>query len=373
MYFFVFVIPNLNSLKLGLLEVFFSMLLLYRGINDVVVSLFAMEPIGVGYILKYITYVILYASIIFALRNSPIKSQELFIKNFTNIFIISGIVNSVVIIIQFFYEYSIFYSSMNLLETFRFIRPISLMGVVTVNSMFIGFSIILLVSKYKYFKTTISKLFFFLLLFTLVLGELFTSSRGGFLILFLTFIHVLVINYNKFKISAKIMIRCSILFLILVVAYFITQDLILSYLENVFLSNSANASNDSRLSKWGLALDLFLQYPAFGVGTGNYNTIQSALTSGWSSSNPHNVLLQILSENGLIYTLLFYSILIYFFFKYHFKLRQTQYYPIYAVIVYWFYSSFYMSTLDNMVLGMSFVSMLAVIAGVNFKKLEEDD
>lgn len=77
---------------------------------------------------------------------------------------------------------------------------------------------------------------------------------------------------------------------------------------------SLEESSESRDLKRQLAIELFWDSPVVGVGTGQYAVAESAVVGGQSlglhGTNPHNVYLQVLSENGLLgFVPLFFSVL----------------------------------------------------------------
>lgn len=157
-------------------------------------------------------------------------------------------------------------------------RNIALMGVL---------SLFLRKKKIAYFLFCLS-----------LFGVILTGSRGPFFIL------ILIMFFYFFNEKKYFLIFTSFIFLFFL---FFSYEFILNLLPEVFsgrfteeaIENQLNSNSElSRGSLFGLAFQLWLENPFFGVGLGNYSYYAPV-------NAPHNIYLEVLSEMGLLYFSLF--------------------------------------------------------------------
>ncbi|KIL43161.1 O-antigen ligase family protein [Jeotgalibacillus campisalis] len=361
-YFMVFSLKNLVSIKLSYLQIFFLMFLIYRLLNDLIVNYQDVLRGELGTVLLYTMYILLFLIVILAINNNLIKLTEMY-SMFVNIIVITSIVNSIFIVYQFYIEFTLTYSSFSFFESFRYIRPVSLMGVVTVNSMFIGLGLLILLYKLfdNEFKTRKQKVYVFIGCTIMLLGQFLSGSRGGILAVLIIIIVTLILKYKSIKIKNSMLIFLLITSSIMLLLLLMNLSYLVQYIETVFISDSATGSNNSRFEKWGIAISLFALHPFIGIGTNKFGEYQYAITNGWSNSNPHNVYLQLLAENGLFVFVLFIMIMAFLLFKIVTRKDLNNSFVSLALF-YWLTSATYMGTLDNFILGSLFCITVSILS-----------
>lgn len=138
----------------------------------------------------------------------------------------------------------------------------------------------------------------------LCVGILLSGSRTGIVALIITLFYLFVSSKNYKSVERIFIISFAVIGVILFINYM--PENIASRLFTVTEELSSSDFSD-RSILWKFALDLFNQSPFIGVGAGNYKEL-SVIFFGYERS-PHNVYLSILSENGLIGVVIFFSIL----------------------------------------------------------------
>lgn len=202
---------------------------------------------------------------------------------------------------------------------------------ISINAFFItvGISILFCIILIKGVKYSKREIILFVLLFVALL---LTGKRGHLLANIISMIFIILI-YSKVKgISlfnkiTKIVILLSIFFLVIVTL--IPQA---SAPIQRFLEKQDGDISSGRYQLYNYAFDMFKEKPAFGWGTGTFSNI-------YGTGN-HNLMLQLLSENGIFGFLIFMAF-IGFVFTYTIKkykktnvLSKTSYDRYYLISIY---------------------------------------
>lgn len=188
----------------------------------------------------------------------------------------------------------------------------------------------------------------------------YTNARQGYLVLILLLFTLFVFFVKD---------RFRFIFKILIVIFFALFILISAGIFNwgPFASTLYKSSIGTRIFYWEAALKMFLQNPIFGVGVDRYGayfnqfrSVNYPLKYGWdlTSSNAHNVPLQILSTGGVfvfISYLIFIGSVSFYGFKYlqslNFDIKQKYFYIYFSWIGYLVQAMFSIDNISISLLG----------------------
>lgn len=174
-----------------------------------------------------------------------------------------------------------------------------------------------LVSLDIFFKK--NKAFFGFLFIIFLFSVLLTYSRTGYLALFIGIL--ILITQNKYKRSMikPLIVFFSLFFLLLF--FFITTKNFnlpeLSSFRNFLINKTSLSSEKELLGKRNIyflySLSSIAERPLFGVGPGNfyYAASKRQVNYGENTTTAHNIVLEILAENGLLAGSFFLLFLIY--------------------------------------------------------------
>jgi len=134
------------------------------------------------------------------------------------------------------------------------------------------------------------------LLVMFIISIIFTGSRGAFVGMVGTLLFLL---YKE----KKLMIGLVMLAILSIPAYYLVSDRYVERIESIG-EYEADESVGVRFQLWRAAVDMVIDYPVFGVGTGNFaNAYGGTYREKDSASlywSPHNVFIQIITELGLV-------------------------------------------------------------------------
>ena len=171
----------------------------------------------------------------------------------------------------------------------------------------VGSSIIIALHK--------NKLIFKFLIFLMFISLILLSGRGPFLGMFIVFLMFL---YYRMKFSRRSLLRI-ILFSSLILFNFNNisewsgMDRLVSRFKVSLLENSDdNKSLTIRYNQLISSKEIFYKHPVFGTGLGSYSYETTRIDQ---RGYPHNIFLEILTEQGLIGFLFFLILLFPIFFK----------------------------------------------------------
>lgn len=182
------------------------------------------------------------------------------------------------------------------------------------NVISVFFSIGLLSSIFSILiiKKRFGKIIFSVLSLILLVFLFFTGSRGALLSLIVSAILCYTLyKTQKFYITIIIILFLGILFWLFSNSFLLMLQAFLpssmsGFIESRFTGDSAVTSIYARQELYNLAIDGFLQGGfnnlLFGHGTGSYGFL---LTGGDSRGYPHNIVLELLYENGLVFVIWF--------------------------------------------------------------------
>ncbi len=139
------------------------------------------------------------------------------------------------------------------------------------------------------FKALISKKSAYLLIAGIIVIQLLTFSRAGYLVFLIENIGILMFFKNSRRLIGSVLGSLTALLLI---APFISGRFL-----NIF--NLNDFSSLGRLKMWQKSLELFLVNPITGIGLGNFPYYMNRFIGYWSPINVHNVYLEILVEAGI--------------------------------------------------------------------------
>lgn len=169
-------------------------------------------------------------------------------------------------------------------------------------SFYLGLTVPLAVSLYYSLRKKIYLIFAAVIL----LADLLTFSRGGYVGLVAGLIFVaLYFAFNK-KISAQKVVA----WLLLAIMAFIF--IVVSPVGQRFVSsfNAQEGSNEGRIQNWNQAVDVIESYPA-GVGIGNYAYKIDPTADYRTPIYAHNLYLDIAAESGILNALIFALLLLF--------------------------------------------------------------
>lgn len=289
----------------------------------------------------------------------------IFIKNiwqekdwilFSKIMMITGVISGLSILTDIF-GWTHFYLLYR--DTISFMRPFGILGASNYAAgklgVFLPFAFFCIVNyrhSKKYFQYSLSIIFTFLIMIAIF----FTGSRmGGFIAVFSLFLF-LIKEINQI-LHLRVIFPIIIIISIIIFINFINPIKIdvpnINYIINSYISfihfittgeeilGRSSLSTRSDMIKAGL--NIFIDYPIFGVGLGNYKYVAPRYIFIRLMYYSHNTFITILSELGLVGFLFFIFIC--------FKIINNIYYFYKNSI---FISSFYFY------LGLSFVNFLII-------------
>lgn len=188
-----------------------------------------------------------------------------------------------------------------------------------------------------------------ILCFILLLGLIQLSSRTA---LICVIIMGVILLWSRIKTHLK---EIAIGFGVLALIGLLFINTASSFMKDRLISFQ-NIENDQRLSRFKVSYDIFTEYPVFGVGFANKETVRKEkylengfITAAEERYNAHNQLLEYLSVNGIIGGIIFLGVFGYLLFM---AWRKRQFFFFWALVL------FFIANLTE--------SMLVVIKGIEF-------
>ena len=139
----------------------------------------------------------------------------------------------------------------------------------------------------------------------ILIADLFTFSRGGYLGLLVGSLMLLIIIRKDFiqRHRQSLILASLVLFLILVIPNPISLRFFSSF-------NLQEGSNEGRLAMWNKANTLIIQHPLTGIGIGNFSLSINPLATYRNPIYAHNTYLDITAEAGILAGLAWLGILL---------------------------------------------------------------
>ena len=216
------------------------------------------------------------------------QSQKVSIPNFSRYLLI--IINIISIVFYYISDFNRLFGLTNFNQT--------LTTYPNLWALIIGLFIINSLPKKRLFLLLTSSVAFFL-----------TLSKTSILSLFVVLGIYIFSSFSKDTYKLILKNLCVILF-----GFILSIGISTLKEENRFalnrLQNATTTSINSykqRFTFFNQSLDMFKDYPLFGVGPGNFKALQPSYASEFFtlSNHPHNLLLKILSENGIFVFMIF--------------------------------------------------------------------
>ena len=175
--------------------------------------------------------------------------------------------------------------------------------------------ILLTLSIHKNNLPKYMRIFFFVTILVNIPAIIFENTRIVWISLFIVFFIIIFLSINK-KIYLLLIFS-----LLIITSYNIFQisPNSINRLQTISSTNSNVQPNYERILMWQSALNMFIDHPITGVGIGNYHKeyvshYQSPLSKE-NQYHPHNVLLSMLAQSGLIGTIGYLLLFIYLYYK----------------------------------------------------------
>lgn len=184
-------------------------------------------------------------------------------------------------------------------------------------SFFLGMLLPFALGLFWKFKTKI-----YLIIFcTMLVADLLTFSRGGYLGLFAGILVTIFLVLNKLKKENKLKIFLASLALasLLIIPGPISERFFSSF-------NFSEGSNQGRIETWKKAIEIIINHPVFGVGIGNYALEISATANYRDPIYAHSNYLDIAAETGLLNLFLWLGFLGSVFFMFLKKAKDSLFF-----------------------------------------------
>ena len=159
------------------------------------------------------------------------------------------------------------------------------------------------------------RIFFFVTILVNIPAIIFENTRIVWISLFIVFFIIIFLSINK-KIYLLLIFS-----LLIITSYNIFQisPNSINRLQTISSTNSNVQPNYERILMWQSALNMFIEHPITGIGIGNYHKeyvshYRSPLSKE-DTWHPHNVLLSMLAQSGLIGTIGYLLLFIYLYYK----------------------------------------------------------
>lgn len=280
-----------------------------------------------------------------------------FAKKLVNIIIIITSIVAIYSIVQHYTGLDIYHSWKMLPEAgtnkFRsegnFSIPLTY-GFYTMVISFLSFSLA------SYEKNKNWRIFYYLATFLCITGNLFSYTRGTFLAQIFGFI-----VYFIFRGKGKIKLELPLVIAYFILIYFVDPNILH---RAKYITQAQNiASTDIRTVIWTTSFRIFLDYPIFGIGVGNFKIFYEKYLTVPSEifGHAHNDFLNYAVNMGVLGLLVFIFlwVVIWFYFKNRFKQIQGDFFkPILlsalvitsAYLLSAQFQCFFTDATDNMVL-----------------------
>jgi O-antigen ligase len=174
------------------------------------------------------------------------------------------------------------------------------------------------------------KRFFFIIAVTILLADLLTFSRGGYLGLIGGSLFIFAIQYRHWSTHTKKIL----LTLLIGITLTIFASPIGARLTSSF--NIREGSNQGRIAMWKAASAIIIEHPLLGVGLGNYSLAVKPSANYRDPIYAHNIFLDIAAETSILNALVFIALIATSIISLYKKSRTQSFYlwPAIALIIF---------------------------------------
>ena len=202
--------------------------------------------------------------------------------------LIAGVVNAIVTIWQFGSMSGWVFAP----SAIRLYRPDGLFGDSIISALFCSICIVV-----AFLQRLQTSLFVRVIVIVLCLtAGVVTGARSFYYLLAVFGIYLLFAKTANVSLKKKVVLLLGVVAVVAAVMSPMGQSL----MDSLTFQDAVS----SRDLKRQIAFDQFWNAPIFGIGTGQYANVEASLNlptnSGLHGTNPHNVYLQVLCENGLV-------------------------------------------------------------------------
>lgn len=205
-----------------------------------------------------------------------------------SICLVAGIANAVITIWQYGSMSSWVFSP----STIRLYRPDGIFGDSIISALFSNVTIAVLALGATRLKAPAR----IIVILLCVVAGVVTGARTFYYLLAIVGACLMLAKTRDVSLAKKAFLLCLMIAVVAVVASSFGQSMI----DSLTFQDAVS----SRDIKRQLAIDQFGNSPIFGIGTGQYAIYEASLgmptNSGLHGTNPHNVYVQVLCENGLV-------------------------------------------------------------------------
>lgn len=162
--------------------------------------------------------------------------------------------------------------------------------------------------------------------FLILLADILTFSRGGYIGLISGVIFASLIFWNKLgkKYKSTIILGTSIFLLVIIV-----PNPVSARFFSIF--NLKEGSNSGRIQMWQKAVEVIAEKPFFGTGIGNFPLEVNPLATYREPIYAHNTYLDIMAESGILAGLVWIGLLFFTIVKILKKAKKEKFYLYLAV------------------------------------------
>lgn len=172
--------------------------------------------------------------------------------------------------------------------------------------------------------------FFFFAAATMLLADLLTFSRGGYLGLIGGLLFLFVLQYRSWSTRIRKTVFASVvLAAVIVIASPIGARLATSF-------DTGEGSNQGRIAMWKTASNVIMSRPLLGVGLGNYPLSVKPDAGYRDPIYAHNLFLDIAAETGIVNAILFLTLLMTSFFSLLARSKSSPFFlwPAISIVVF---------------------------------------
>lgn len=214
--------------------------------------------------------------------------RKVIARKLLSICLVAGVVNAGITIWQYGSMSSWVFSP----STIRLYRPDGIFGDSIISALFSN----VLIAVLALGETRLKAPARIIVIALCMVAGVVTGARTFYYLLVIVGVCLMLAKTRDVSIKKKVFLLCLVIAAVVVVGN--------SFGQSMIDSLTFQGTVSSRDIKRQLAIDQFTNSPVFGIGTGQYAAYEASLgmpaNSGLHGTNPHNVYVQVLCENGLV-------------------------------------------------------------------------